>query len=68
MVKGITDYGKAIRMRLVELNQTQEWLIESVRERTGLYFDSSYLYKILTGRLSTPKVVEAINEILGVTM
>ena len=68
MVKGITDYGKAIRIRLVELNQTQEWLIESVRERTGLYFDSSYLYKILTGRLSTPKVVEAINEILGVTM
>lgn len=40
------------------------WLIERVQEVTGLYFDRSYMYKIQTGQLSTPKIVQAIREIL----
>lgn len=66
MVKGISDYGITIKTKLCEMNQTQNWLIEEVRKRTGLFFDSSYLHKIMTGRLASPRVVEAINEILGV--
>ena len=38
--------------------------IEQVREKTGLYFDDSYLYKIRSGKLATPKIVTAIREIL----
>jgi len=37
-----------------------------VRQKTGLYCDSSYLYKIQTGQLATPKVLAAINETLGI--
>ncbi len=66
MVAGITEYGKTIKAKLVELNKTQTWLGERVAEKTGLYFDSSYMHKVLTGKLSTPKVLAAINEILGI--
>ena len=60
-----TDFGKAVKIRLIELDKPQAWLIEQVKEKTGLYFDDGYLWKINTGVLSTPKVVEAIREILG---
>lgn len=62
----ITPYGKKIKYKLVDLNQKQEWLIQRVKEDTGLYFDSSYMYKIQTGQLSTPKIIDAINKILGI--
>lgn len=61
----LTDFGKAIKKRLIDLDKQQTWLIEQVRERTGLYFDDSYLYKIQVGRLATPKIVLAIQEILN---
>lgn len=62
----ITPYGKKIKCKLVELDQKQEWLIRRVKEETGLYFDSSYMYKIQTGQLSTPKIIDSINKILGI--
>lgn len=61
----ITEYGKTVKKRLVDLEQPQKWLIGQVQEYTGLYFDDSYLYKIMTGKLSTPSIISAINEILG---
>ena len=59
-----TVFGKNIKKRLIDLEHTQVWLIEQVKERTGLYFDDSYLYKIQTGQLATPKIVSAIKDIL----
>lgn len=44
------DFGKKIKKKLIDIDQTQNWLIEEVRMDTGKYFDSSYLYKILTRR------------------
>ena len=71
MVK-TTDFGKAVKIRLVELEQTQEWLIQQVREKTGDYFDSSFLHRLLTGKLDgdkgwngKPGKAEVIREILG---
>lgn len=61
-----TDYGKEIKKRLIDIDRNQAWLIEQVKERTDLFFDSSYLYKIVTGSLKTPKIVAAINEILNI--
>ena len=52
--------SKDIKKRLIDLEHTQVWLIEQVRQTTGLYFDDSYLYKIQTGQLATPKIVSAI--------
>lgn len=60
-----TEFGKEIKKRLIDMEKTQAWLIEQVREKTGLYMDSSYMHKILTGQLATPKVVAAVREALG---
>lgn len=69
-----SDFGKAVKIRLIELDKTQEWLIEQVKERTGDYFDSSYLHRILTGKTrgetgrgDKPGKVEIIRDILGLT-
>lgn len=62
----LTPFGKEIKKRLVDIDKTQAWLIEQVRGVTGLYFDRSYMYKIQTGQLSTPKIVQAICEILDI--
>lgn len=61
----MTEFGKEISKKLIDLEKPQNWLIAQVKERTGLYFDSSYLYKIKTGQIATPSVVQAIREILG---
>lgn len=59
-----TEFSRAVKKRLIDLDKKQTWLIQQVRERTGLYFDDSYLSKILTGKLATPRIVQAIREIL----
>ncbi len=64
----ICDFGKEVKKKLVDLDQTQEWLMKQVREDTGLFIDSGYLYKILTGRLATPKIVESIAKILDIEL
>jgi hypothetical protein len=47
------------------MGKTQNWLEQTVTDRTGLFVDSSYMYKILTGQRSAPKIVAAIREILN---
>lgn len=68
----VSDFGKQVKIRLIELGQTQEWLIEQVKERTGDFFDSSYLHRILSGKLpgetgrnGKPGKAAVIREILG---
>lgn len=65
-VAEITPFGKAIKRKLLDMDRNQNWLIGRVVEATGLYFDGSYLYKIMTGRLTTPGVIQAICEILEI--
>ena len=71
-VAAISDFGMAVKIRLMEMQKTQEWLVDQVCERTGDYFDSSYLHRLLTGKLSgergyngKPGKAEVIREILG---
>ena len=66
-VGNFTSFGKEIKKRLVDLNRNQNWLIGEVAAATGLYFDNSYLYKIMTGKLSTPSITTAIMEILDIS-
>lgn len=61
----LTLFGKEIKKRLIDLDKNQVWLIEQVKEQTGLYFDNSYLYKIQTGQLESPKIIGAIRKILS---
>ena len=60
----LTEYGVTVKKRLIDLNMTQNALASEIRERTGLYVDGGYLYKILTGERKSQNIVAAINEIL----
>ncbi len=62
----VCDFGKEVKKRLVDLDQSQEWLIAQVHSDTGLFFDSSYMHKILTGALKTPRIVESICKVLNI--
>lgn len=62
----LTVFGKQVKYRLIDLGKTQTWLQEQITEKTGLYMDSSYMYKVLTGQKNSPKVVHAIREILDI--
>lgn len=61
-----TDWGLQVRMVLLSNGKNLKWLEEEVANRTGLFVDNSYLYKVLTGKRNAPKIVSAINEILDI--
>lgn len=60
----LTEFGKAVKHELLERGESQSWLIELVKQNTGLFCDSSYMSKILHGGYGSPKIIEAIREIL----
>ena len=67
--KPLSDYGKKIKIALMEQNRKQEWLIAEIKSRyPDVYIDSSNLYKILIGEITSGKVVSAINEILSLSV
>lgn len=59
-----TDFGLCVKTELLRRGKEQLWLYDEIKERTGLYVDSGYMYKILTGQRNAPKIVAAIREIL----
>lgn len=60
-----TDFGLCVKTELLRLGKEQKWLEEAVSEKTGLFVDNGYMYKILTGQRNAPKVIAAIREILN---
>ena len=63
----LTEFGLCVKTELLKRGKTQKWLEEKVSARTGLFMDSSYTYKILTGERSAPKIVTAICDILEIS-
>lgn len=61
-----TPFGLCVRTELLRKGKTQTWLQKEVTDRTGLFLDDSYIYKILTGQRNAPKIVKAICEILEI--
>ena len=61
-----SDFGLCVKTELLRTGREQKWLEEAVSEKTGLYVDSGYMYKILTGQRNAPKIVAAIREILNI--
>lgn len=59
-----TDFGKEVKKRLIDMSKTQSWLFGRIAEETGLFVDSGYFHKIITGQRNAPKIVEAIKTIL----
>lgn len=63
----VSEYGIEVKKKLIDKNMTQENLISMLREKTELFVDGSYLYKILSGQREAPKIKAAINEILDIS-
>ena len=61
-----SDFGLCVKTELLRQGKEQKWLEEAITEKTGLYVDSGYMYKILTGQRNAPKIVAAICEILNI--
>ena len=61
-----TDFGLCVKTELLRQGKEQKWLEEVVAQKTGLYVDGGYMYKILTGQRNAPKVVAAICEVLDI--
>ena len=55
-----------VKKRLLDLGMTQKELEQIVSERTGLFVDAGYMYKILSGQREAPKISEAIREVLEI--
>lgn len=61
-----SDFGLRVKVQLLQRGKDQKWLEEAVAEKTGLFVDGGYMYKILTGKRKAPKIVAAICEILNI--
>ena len=61
-----TDFGLCVKTKLLQMGKEQKWLEKAASEKTGLYVDGGYMYKILTGQRNAPKIVAAICEILNI--
>lgn len=61
-----TDFGLCVKTELLRLGKDQKWLEKVVSDKTGLYVDGGYMYKILTGQRNAPKIVAAICEELNI--
>jgi hypothetical protein len=62
-----TPFGISVRAKLFEIGQTQEWLNEQCRIKTGMYVDSGRMYRVLTGKSKSPRIETAIRETLGMS-
>ena len=65
-MSNFSDLGLCVKTKLLQMGKSQKWLEEVVSEKTGLYVDSGYMYKILTGQRKAPKIVAVICEILNI--
>lgn len=61
-----TDFGLCVKTKLLQKGKSQKWLEEAITEKTGLYVDGGYMYKILTGQRNAPNIVAAIKEVLEI--
>ena len=61
-----TDFGLCVKTELLRMGKDQKWLEKVISDKTGLYVDGGYMYKILTGQRNAPKIVAAICEELNI--
>lgn len=60
----LTEFGKEVKLELLLRGETQEWLAQQVKARSGKYVDSAYIYKILSGERNAPEIKAHIREVL----
>lgn len=62
----MTDWAKQVKHRLIDIEKSQKWLCSEIEKSTGLSVDSGYLRRIFLGERNPPRVIAAVNEILGI--
>ena len=65
-ISKFSDFGLCVKTELLRMGKTQKWLEKAVADKTGLFVDGGYMYKVLTGQRNAPKIVAAICEILNI--
>ncbi|MEE0800282.1 MAG: XRE family transcriptional regulator [Gemmiger sp.] len=61
----LTEFGLCVKTELLRQGMSQAELEKKVTEDTGLFVDSGYMYKILTGQRSPEKIIESVKKNLG---
>ena len=62
----MTDFGKNVKIALICRGKTQNWLVEQLREKTGLKCERSYICNVINGKEKSEKVTNAIRQILNI--
>lgn len=63
----LSDFGIEVKLKLMMLNKTQNWLIEEIKKANpNMFVDSSILYKVITGQVRSGKIVESVKTILKI--
>ena len=63
-----TQFGILVKTKLLSTGRTQKWLEQKIQKETGLFVDSSYMHKILTGQRNPQKIISCISKILNISM
>ena len=64
--RDLTPFGLCVKTELLRRGMEQQELIKMVKTDTGLYLDTGYMYKILTGQRNSPAVTASIRKILNI--
>lgn len=62
----MTDFEKNVKIALILQDKRLGWLCIEVTRKTEMYCDRSRLLKVLSGKHTSPKIKDAIVEILGI--
>lgn len=63
----LTDFGLCVKTELLRQGMSQTELEKRVSQDTGLFVDSGYMYKILTGQRNPERIIESIKKNLGLS-
>ena len=62
----ISKYGKKAKRKMITLDITQKQLIDDVIKKSGMYCDYKVLSRAFAGKPVHEKIINAINEVLGI--
>lgn len=61
----LTKFGVDVNVQILKMGVTQQWLINEIKQaHPELYIDTSILNKVLTGRVNSERIINAIDEAL----
>ena len=61
-----SDFSTEVRVALVRRGWNFNDLANAVQEKTSMFCDSAYISRIMSGDRNPPKIIAAIQEILGI--